>query len=500
MKNKITLIITLIVMNCFSQIPNVEWQYYYGGNSFDTVYDQKQTPDGGYIIVGVTNSSNIPNYHYNQEILLLKINSSGILEWQKSIGGDFNDNGTEIKIASNGDYLISGGTESNDYDFSFNRGQSDLFLMRVNPSGTILWQRTYGGSNYDLARNFIETPDGGFVIGGFSNSIDGDSNANNGSRDFWVIKTNSIGVLEWKKNYGGSDLDSLLEIIKTSDGGYIMTGETYSSNLPNYHGSSDVLVVKTDSTGNLIWQKCFGGSNWDYSSSIIEASDGNFIIGASTQSFNHDVTSNHGGYFDFWVLKINPLGTILWQKTYGGSNGEQISNIIETTDGNYIAIGLSDSTNGDLTSNNGGRDFWLVKISESGNLIWQKSLGVGTNEAANTIIQTSDGGYLVSGQTENSGILGSDVWVIKLSNESLSTNDFSFEDKKIIISPNPVIDYFKINNSKITKVTIISLEGKILKEFDSQENYNISEFQKGTYLVKLLNDSNKVSITKIIKN
>lgn len=499
MKNIIIFFVIFITINCHSQIPNIEWQHYYGGNSFDAVSDQKQTSDGGYILIGATNSNNIPNYHSNQEIFLLKVNSLGITEWQKAIGGDFNDYGGKIKITSNGDYLISGATSSNNHDFSFNRGETDFFLMKVSQSGTILWQRTYGGSNFDYAQNFIETSDGGFLIGGSSDSIDGDININNGDNDFWVIKTNSVGIIEWEKNYGGTNWDSLNDIIKTSDGGYIMTGETYSANLPNYHGSGDVLIVKTDSQGNIIWQKCFGGSNWDYSASIIETSDGNFLIGASTKSSNNDVTTNHGGFFDFWVFKVNSTGSILWQKTFGGSNGEQITQIIQTTDGNYLACGFSDSTNGDLTSNNGGGDFWLIKISISGNLIWQLSFGVGSNERASTIIQTNDSGYLLSGLNENGGIINSDIWVIKLSNESLSTNDFSFENKKIIISPNPTNDYFKINDSKIYKVSIINLEGKILKEFSTQEKYDISDLNKGTYFVRFINNLNEVQTIKIIK-
>ena len=479
MKNAILLLAIILSLNCNAQIPDIQWQYNYGGNSFDAVYDQKQTSDGGYILVGATNSNNIPNFHLNQEILLLKINSMGVLEWQKCIGGSLNDSGFSINIASNGDYLITGLTESSNNDFTYNQGQADFFIMRLNPNGTVLWQKTFGGSNFDFAQNVVETTEGGFVIGGTSASSNGDLTANNGNYDFWIVKINSAGVIQWQKNYGGTNDDSLYEIIKTSDGGFIMTGDTYSSSLPNYHGNSDVLVIKLNSQGDLLWQKCFGGSGSDSGSSIIETSDGNFLIGASSQSTNYDVTGNHGGFFDFWVFKITPSGTIIWQKALGGSSGDQLTQVSQATDGNYLACGASESTDGDLTINNGGRDFWVVKLSTSGTLLWQKTMGLGGNEIANTIIQTNDGGYLVAGQTANPGLTTSDLWVIKLSNESLNTNEWSYIEEKFTIFPNPVTDSFKINDSQINNVSIINVDGKVLKEFYKQETYDISELASG---------------------
>lgn len=500
MKNKFLYILILLkTIVSVSQIPNIEWQYYYGGNSFDTVYDQKQTLDGGYILIGSTNSTDIPNFHNNQEILILKINSLGILLWQKSIGGSFNESSSNIIVTSDNGYLISGYTSSNDFDFTLNNGNSDSFLMKLDQNGNILWQKTYGGSNFDNAMNVLETNDGGYILGGTSNSIDGDVLLNNGDNDFWLLKINNLGTILWQRNFGGNGYDSLNNLIKTSDGGYIMTGETYSTNLPSYHNAGDVLVIKTDSLGNLIWQKCFGGSNWDYGSKVIETSDGNLLIGGSTRSSNFDVTFNHGGFFDFWVFKINQNGILIWQKTYGGSNGEQLTSIIETNDGNYLACGLSNSIDGDLTINNGGNDFWILKVSPIGNLIWQKTLGIGTNEVANTILQNNDGDYLVSGGTDNAGISSSNVWVIKLSNEVLSNNENSILNNKISFYPNPVIDYLTIIYSELKEIRIYNLEGKLVKEFERQDRYSLIDLPNGMYSLEIITYNKQKVFIKIIK-
>lgn len=326
------------------------------------------------------------------------------IQWQKSLGGLNTEEANDIIQTIDGGYLIAGNADSNTGQITGNHGYMDYWLVKLNSAGTMQWQRSFGGSADDTASSVIQTTDGGFAVAGTSYSNNGDVTGNHGNSDIWITKLNSdAGVIEWQKSLGGTWYESARKIIQTADGGYIVSGSSNSNNgdVTGNHGTFDFWIVKLSSTGNIQWQKSFGGSGEDIASSIIQTADGNYVVAGSSTSNDGNVTGNHG-WRDFWILKLNSDGgVIFWQKSFGGSHVEVLNSMITTSDGGYILAGSAYSDDGDITGSMGGTDYWIVKLNSTGNLQWQKSLGGTKVDIASSILQTSDGGYMVVGSSNS---------------------------------------------------------------------------------------------------
>ena len=344
------------------------------------------------------------------------------IQWEKSLGGSgTGEIAWDIQQTTDNGYIVAGQSDSNDGDITGNHGSSDFWISKLNSSGNIIWQKSFGGSNSDYAKSIQQTSDGGYVVAGLSYSNDGDVTGNHGGSDYWVIKLDSTGNIIWSKSYGGSNDETLKSIQQTTDGGYIIAGYSFSNNgdVTGNHGISDYWIVKIDLVGNIIWQKSIGVSNSDFSSSIKQTTDGGYIVGGYSHSNDFDVSGHHNAQ-DFWVVKLDILGNIVWQKSLGGDCAEQAYYIQQTTDGGYIVAGDSCSNDGDVTGNHGGNDCWIVKLDSSGNIIWQKSLGGNLYDGANSMQQTLDGGYIIAGLSySNTGDVtgnhgGGDYWIIKI--------------------------------------------------------------------------------------
>jgi hypothetical protein len=368
----------------------IEWQKCLGGTGLmsgipeadvDIGFKIIQTSDGGYIICGVTSSNdgNVTGNHGGSDVWVVKLNSVGIIQWQKCYGGTADEIGIDIIQTIDGGYVFSGFTSSNNGDVLGNHGGSDIWVVKLNSSGIIQWQKCFGGTNdesFNFDSNNIrkilsikKTTDGGFVVSGVTNSINGDITLNNGQNDLWVIKISSLGVLQWQKCFGGTGDDVATDILQTNDGGYVFTGFTNSNSgdVSGNHGGTDIWVVRVNSTGVIQWQKCFGGQFDEYSSNIQNTLDGNFIIVGSASSQNGDLISTNQNSTDVWVLKVNVSGNLIWQKSMGGSNEDIGYCIQELNLGQYILCGSAGSTgliNGDVVGNHGGSDKWLVKLVE----------------------------------------------------------------------------------------------------------------------------------------
>jgi len=271
---------------------------------------------------------------------------------------------------------------------------------RAQPS--IQWQKTYGGTDSDEARSIHQTRDGGYIVAGTTSSDDGDVGPNHGYYEAWVLKLDSIGSVQWKRFYGGGSLEKIYCIQQTSDGGFAMAGFTDSNDgdVSGNHGDKDAWVVKLDSTGGIQWQKCLGGSGWEDAWDLKQTSDGGYVVAGRSGSTDGDVTVNHGS-LDYWVVKLNNIGELEWQKSLGGSFLDIAYSICETTDGGYIVTGESNSPDGDVTGVHGSADYWVVKLNFEGKIEWQKALGGTGLDRANHISQTAEGGYIVLGQSRS---------------------------------------------------------------------------------------------------
>jgi hypothetical protein len=280
-----------------------------------------------------------------------------------------------------------------------------LFLTTLYATAqpTTSWQKSLGGTGTEFSNSIQQTTDGGYVLVGGSSSTDGDVTGNHGNSDFWVVKLTSLGVISWERSLGGTGFDEARSVQQTTDGGYIIVGHSSSSNgdvTGNHSSFFDCWVVKLTSLGVISWQKALGGTDSDYGTSVQQTTDGGYIVAGHSHSNNGDVTNNQGGS-DFWVVKLTSLGVIDWEKSLGGTAFDEASSIQQTTDGGYIVAGYSSSNDGDVTGNHGTSDFWVVKLTNTGLIAWQKSLGGTGDESASSIQQTTDGGYIVAGYSSS---------------------------------------------------------------------------------------------------
>lgn len=343
------------------------------------------------------------------------------ISWQKSLGGSGEDAAYSIQQTSDGGYITIGYSSSDDGDASHNYGDYDYWVVKLNSSGNIEWQKSMGGSDTDAPYCIRQTSDGGYIAAGRSYSNDGDVSGNNGNADYWVVKMNDTGNIVWEKSLGGSFNEEAYSIEQTTDGGYIVAGVTDSNDgdVSGNHGEDDCWIVKLDGNGTLEWQKCLGGSLPDNNCVIRQTSDGGYIMAAVSISNDGDVSVNYGGH-DYWVVKLNSTGGIVWQKSYGGLASDTPNSVQQTADGGYVIAGFSYSNDGDVSGNHGNGDYWIAKLDASGNLQWQKSLGGSDADIANAIMQTADGGYIIAGMIwsndqDISGSHGSsDCWLVKL--------------------------------------------------------------------------------------
>ena len=302
--------------------------------------------------------------------------------FSKPLGGTASEWGSCVQQTSDGGYIITGTIRSI---------TDDALLIKTDNSGNEQWNRTFGGSGYDYGRAVQQTSDGGYIIVG-STWSDG-----NGNYDIWLIKTDNNGNEQWSKTFGGEQSDSGNSMLRTSDGGYIIIGSTRSYG----SGGVDAWLIKTDNNGNEQWNKTYGGIENDDGTSIKQTSDGGFLIGGSTDSY--------GKYpSDIWIIKINKTGNILWNRTFGGENGEYCYSIQETSDKGFIIVGRTTSFCV------GDEDIWLIKTDKFGNKQWDRHFGeVGKSANGYSVHQTIDSGYIITGQIEPMGDHFVDIWLIK---------------------------------------------------------------------------------------
>ena len=291
---------------------SVEWQKTYGGKYSEQARSIQQTIDGGYIVAGATWSFGIRP----QELWVLKLGADGNIEWQKTYGGYYGDAAYSIQQTGDGGYIVAGGT------MSFGQIEMDSWVLKLSPDGSVEWQKTYGGEGSDLADSVRQTNDGGYIVAGSTESFGA------GQGDLWVLKLKPNGVIEWQKTYGGEDPDKAGSIHQTDDGGYIVAGETKSFGA----GQRDLWVLKLKPNGTIEWQKTYGGESWDTALSIQQTTDGGYIVAGETRSFGTES-------IDAWVLKLSPEGTVEWQKSCGGAHWDWACSIQQTNDGGYVMTG-----------------------------------------------------------------------------------------------------------------------------------------------------------------
>ncbi len=369
--------LVMLPLRLYSQ-PETLWEKTYGGEQGDYGSSVEQTSDGGYIIIGTTSSFR----NGSQDIWLIKTDVNGDTTWTKTFGGTEYDYGSSVKQTTDGGYIIIGGTSGS--------GNFDFWLIKTDVSGDTTWTKTFGRSESDFAHSVEQTTDGGYIIAGQTNSL-GTTVA-----DVWLIKTDANGDTAWTKTFGGTGYDSGYSVVQTTDGGYIIIGETQSYGA----GNSDVWLIKTGINGDPSWTKTFGGTehDCDCGRSVQQTTDGGYIIAGET-------SSSEAG-LDVWLIKTGINGDPSWTKTFGGTEHDYGCSVEQTTDGGYIVGGYTFSFGA------GNSDVWLIKTDVNGDTTWTKTFGGAEYDYGYIVEQTIDGGYIVGGYTE-SFEAGLDVLLIK---------------------------------------------------------------------------------------
>ena len=433
-------IVALFFINCSedndNSIPNgqekeIDFITTLGGSKNESAQAVVNTTDGGYAILGhaqsmdgdVLNKSN-ESYDY----WLLKFDATNQLQWQKTYGGSDDDRGVDLIQTSDNGYAVIGKSKSNDLEVSENAGFDDFWVSKLDSSGTIIWEYSFGFAGSDTPYSIIQTNDNGYLLSGVldvsASNGQGDRNSilsRHAGGDYWVIKLNASGVKQWSNYYGGSFTDTAYDAIQTEDDGYIIIGSSDSDDvdITNNLGSYDFWILKISATGTLVWEKSFGGSEIDEAHAISQATDGNYLIVGDTRSNDLEISQNNGAA-DLWIVKITPEGTLLWEKTLGGSSFDVGRSISKTQDNGFLVSGSSRSSDGNLTSNKGQNDAWVVKINSSGNLEWQKTIGGSEVDFFYDAVELNDQTIIAVGDSnssnediyENNGF--SDLLILKL--------------------------------------------------------------------------------------
>lgn len=506
-------IILLTMLTCNNQLfaqPDLEWEKNYGGTESDRARMIKQTTDGGYIIIGASNSSDgdVGTNNGNKDCWVIKLDALGNIEWEQSYGGTNWDYSRDIQQTIDGGYIVAGSSLSSDGDVGSNYGESDFWVFKLDETGNIEWEKNYGGSLTDQANAILQTADGGYLVAGESNSDDGEVGNNYGSYDCWVLKLDMIGNLEWAKTYGGTDQEFVESLLQADDGGYLVgtSSQSADNDVGGNNGEEDFWIFKLDTLGNIEWQQNYGGNCDQSLSSMIVANDGGYIATGDFCSYDGlDSTLTNGSY-DIWVLKISETGSIEWEENFGGTESDRHSYIQNTNDNGFVVGCSSQSNDIDVGSNYGELDFWVFKLDGSGNMEWEQNYGGSQWDLVKSIEQASDGGFVIAGSSRSSDGSVSDnngdfdYWVVKLRPLNVGINTIDL-NHNVSIFPNPSIGSFMINSKDISdsvNIEIVNIFGAIAYSKTQKIDIpiQINHLPKGIYYVSI--SSPKLNLVKKI--
>ncbi len=531
---------------------DILWEKSYGGIHSDYLFDAQPTADYGFILAGSSLSNKTGNKTDDNsgdlDYWIWKMTEKGELDWQKSFGGSGFDLLQSIRNTRDGGFILAGSSSSGkNFQKKENcKGLTDFWVIKLDATGQEQWQRTIGGEGQDDLVCAFQTRDGGFILGGSSSSnpvseanirIEGKtseipktdlfskSEECRGNLDYWILKLDKQGAIEWQKTYGGKYTDILRSMEQTSDNGYILVGYSNSpvsgDKTEHNNGSGDYWILKLDDQGKIQWQKSYGADGDDQPYVIHQTMDGGFVVGGNSNSKNP--LTPLGGIVskgtDFWVLKLDSERGVVWSKTYDFGDVDILTSLVENKDQTYLIGGYAKTEHKQSLIGNalkkvavgkdkdGINDYIAMKIDEKGEVIWNKTVGSAGDDILRKLIETRDGGYLMAGTSDSgaskdkkSNIGGNDFWVVKLKDKA------KVEKVKASIEaiPNPAVTYTNVivgYDFKEGTASVIDMLGRTLQRFSIKSRtvpVDMSRYAEGVYIVKIQTDVKTESV-KVIK-
>lgn len=514
-----------------SQWPYVkQWDARFGGTDADLLTRFIECHDGGFLLTGYSQSlaggdktQTLWGGSGDDDFWIVKTDALGNKEWDKDFGGYFTDRMYAVKEMPGGGYLLAGESISGIGGDKTQpvQGNTDWWIVRIDSAGNKIWDKDFGGVDYDYLNTMIATSDGGYLLGGISASPAGGDKTQNswGGWDFWIIKIDSAGNKLWDKDYGGTDHDYLNDIAQTADGGFLIGGYSLSDVSGDKSqarwGLYDLWVVKTDSAGNLQWEKDFGGYDNEYLNSVLPVAGGYVLAGISSSGIGGDKTQPSYGGLDYWLLKIDTNGNLVYDRDYGGSDDEDFfGNISAFQNGDFLLAGISYSPiSGTKTENNLGiEQSYLMRTDSLGNIIWDKTIFTNGHDEEGYALITSDGCIAVVNYTNgNTGgyksqdnrdtvppYVTADYWLVKFCDSTQTAMPVAGFTSPTQICPGSCIAFTNLSLNSTSYQW--SFPGAMPSSSTDVQPNSICYNTPGTYDVQLIATGSSGSDTLVMNN
>jgi hypothetical protein len=504
---------------------DILWEKSYGGIQSEYLFDAQPTADYGFILAGSSLSGKSGNKQQENikdlDYWVWKMDEKGDLDWQKSFGGTGADFLQSIQNTIDGGFILAGtSTSMKGADKKEdNYGMEDFWVIKLNAKGDEEWQKTIGGTGRDVLTAIRQTKDGGYIMGGSSESIVSGlkTEISYGSLDYWIVKLDSTGNIEWQKSFGGQFMDQLESILPTKDEGYIIGGWSNSFKSGNKteesFGQGDYWILKLDRNGEIKWQRVFGGEDDDHLYTIIELREGGFLAGGDSRSgTSGNKKEANGKGTDFWLVKITETGEIDWQNTYDFGKTDVLTSITENEDGTLLLGGNAKTENTGLSRNDkkGIDDFIALKIAADGEEKWRQTVGSAGEDNLKKLAETRDGGYILAGTTNgkvsrdrNSGQGRRDFWVVKLGDKDKKDEKERYVGLEAFPNPTETFTNIIVNHEfENGTASVYDISGKQIQSFEIKSRtvpIDLQGLPVGVYIVTVNTNVSTESV-KILKS
>lgn len=380
------------------------WQRYFGGSGFDYGKKVILLENGALVVAGELQSNDElgATSHGGTDAVLFQYATQGVRVWEHVIGGSGLDEVSDVIRTRDGGFLLVGASTSADGDVPYNHGRFDAWVVRLSGSGEVIWSKTFGGKGDDRLYTALETSDGRFLIGGESGSMDGDMRSSRyGGLDSWIAKIDVNGSLVWERHYGGNRNEKVNKLFEPAPGNFIAihSSDSYDGNLKLSLGAKDVWITGLNDFGEIQWQEQIGGEENDEMHDALLLPDGDLVMAGTTFSTSGYILKQ-AGLGDFWLVRLGADRKMKWSRTFGGPKPDGASALAATPDGGFVAVGITKSTSGDIKINQGYFDAFALKINANGDLVWARTLGGAAKDGFTSVTVIPSGGYLVAGSAE----------------------------------------------------------------------------------------------------